>query len=98
MLVAEDSSREATRDAYLNECDGNFIKFCKQYQVNLQLGALYGISRIASPMGYFPANDTQFYVLFCDAKIDDVLGLNSSEFTEAKWLTVDEAMSQYESG
>ena len=98
ILVADDNGTNATLDAYRSECDGKFIKFCKQYQVNLNLGALYGLCRIASPMGYFPANDTQFYVHFCDERIDDALKLDKAEFTEARWLTVNEALSLYESG
>ena len=48
-------------------------------------------------MGIFPANDTQFYVYFCDQGIatDSKIMLNPEEFTEYKWLTPDEAFRHY---
>lgn len=50
-------------------------------------------------MGTYPANDTQFYLYFCDYDpIDQVMDLNEAEFTEYKWLAVDEAIGLSERG
>ena len=53
--------------------------------------------RISSPLGYYPANDTQFYFYFCEPEegIEQRLVLNDSEFTEFKWLTVPQIIDLY---
>ena len=58
---------------------------------------LFAFFRFGSPMGLFPAHDTQFYMYFCDyEKLE--LNLNQDEFTEYKWLAVDEALDLYQAG
>ena len=59
------------------------------------LEKLKAFCRLGSPIGYFPANDTQFYMYFCDQTPIN-LDLNQDEFTEYKWLAIDEAIAMYE--
>ena len=92
------SDNQAPRSSYIGEYDSNFIKFCKEKQIKPALTQLHACFRLGSPIGFYPCNDTQFYVHFCGKEIDEQLSLNAAEFTEAKWLTVEEALDQYQKG
>jgi len=89
----------ALRDLYAQKYERNFIKFCKNLNIYPSIDKFYGLCRLGTPVGYYPANDTQFYMHFCDYEpIDETLHLNQDEFTSYKWLAVDEALDLYARG
>ena len=58
---------------------------------------MHGFFRIGSPIGFFPAADTQFYMYFCDYDLDEnKINLNKSEFTECKWVGIEEALEMFQ--
>ena len=80
----------------MNEYQGNFIKFCKNLNLYPSIEKFYGFTRTGSPIGVSPANDCQFYIYFSDYEpIDSQINLNLSEFTEYKWLGIEEALKMY---
>ena len=82
------------RANYWRDYGSNFIKLCKNEDIVPRMDKIFAFFRFGSPVGLFPAHDTQFYMYFCDyEKID--LNLNQDEFTEYKWLAVDEALDLY---
>ena len=54
------------REQYVKHYGGNFIKFCKNENLFPSLNKFLAFCRIGSPIGFYPANDTQFYMYFCD--------------------------------
>ena len=49
--------------------------------------------RIGQPVGYWPANDVQFYIYFCDDHLDNQeVMMNPDEFIEYQWLSPDRAV------
>lgn len=75
----------------------DFLKFSKACGINPDLDNLRGFQRVASPIGFHPTNDTQFYLYFMDEKKQQErpMILNHEEFTEHKWLSPDEALQMY---
>lgn len=87
------------RDKYLNFYGSNFMKFCFNENIEPSLDQFHGFLRIGTPIGMFPAFDTQFYMYFCDdQKTDEAINLNQDEFTEYRWLAIDEALSLFQTG
>jgi hypothetical protein len=81
----------------LNEYQGHFIKFCKNLNLYPSIEKFFGFTRTGSPIGVSPANDCQFYIYFSDYEpIDNQINLNLHEFTEYKWLGIEEALKMYE--
>lgn len=98
-VVVEGGSKTALKEAYLQKYESNFIKFCKNMNMYPSIDKIFGFYRLSSPVGFYPANDTQFYLYFCDFDpIDDIMELNQDEFTEHKWLTIDEVLDLYQRG
>ena len=92
-----DTANNSSRREYLNKHASNFIEFCRANNLLPSIDKLFAFMRFGSPVGMFPAADTQFYMYFCDYEpIETHLSLNQDEFTEYKWLAIDEAMSMYE--
>lgn len=76
-ILSGDTSKTHLRTQYTGEFKSNFIDFCLHEQIEPSIDKLYAYCRIASPVGFFPANDAQCYMYFCDNDpIDDHLQLN----------------------
>ena len=53
------------------------MKFCIKENIEASLERFYGFLRVGTPIGMYPAFDTQFYLYFCDdEKIDEAINLN----------------------
>ena len=86
---------------YSHKYKNNFVQFSKACGITPDIDKMYGISRIGTPIGMFPVNDTQFYLYFqedrgtCLGQDKQEINLNQDESTEYKWLTPDDALHLY---
>eukprot|EP00347_Sterkiella_histriomuscorum_P021957 403332184 len=96
LFSSNEHDQNATLNHYLKKYKSEFHEFCKDMNVLPNIEDLYGFQRVGSPIGLFPANDTQFYLYFMNQKEhEQKIVLNEEEFTEYKWLAPDEALEMY---
>jgi hypothetical protein len=77
-------------DTYYLECGSDFKKFCASQEIEPQLHKLKAFSRLASPINKYPVFDAQFYLHFIEDGYR--VKMNESEFTDAKWLSIPDAL------
>ena len=78
-------------EIYNKQYKSDFRAFCNAHDYIPQLAHLKGYMRLASPTNLYPAFDAQFYFHFQQGNQE--LILNEDEFSDAKWLSVKEALS-----
>ena len=54
----EIEGRVSYNDLYSSKYDSNFLLFCQNMNLQPLINKLYGFTRKASPVGYYPAIDT----------------------------------------
>lgn len=67
LLFTNESNNDIHMDVYNKHYEANFINFCQGNLITPALSRLYGFQRIGSPIGLYPAVDSQFYLCFCDS-------------------------------
>ena len=87
------NSKDNLRDEYLKA--DNFATYCKSKEMEPDLANLKAYLRVGSPVNHYPVFDAQFYFYFVDEKMASTLQMNHDEFTDAKWLTVAEALHMF---
>jgi len=49
---------------YLNKYKSDFVQFSKACGISPDIDKMIGFSRVGTPIGMYPVNDTQFYLYF----------------------------------
>lgn len=99
ILLANTDSRKNYGDLYGSKYSHNFLKMCICEELHPAVHKLHAFMRLGSPIGLFPAVESQFYFYFSDFEpTDEVMRLNESEFVERTWVDPEEALTAYEQG
>jgi hypothetical protein len=99
--VGDKVLQEPSLENYNGQHKVNFVSFAKACGITPDIDRMYAFHRLGSPIGFHPANDTQFYLYFPEevnprsVGHSNLLKLNESEFTEHRWLTPELALDLY---
>lgn len=102
ILISELPAKQPDlRESLDKECAGSFVKFVQKFGVEPALNQLFAYIRLGPPFSEDTQISTQFYLCFSNDEIDGkVLGrdikLQTSEFSEYKWLSVKAVLDLYE--
>ena len=82
-----------------NRFKGDFAEFCKCKNYYPAIDKLCALFRLGGPVGFYPAQDTQFYIYFCDDQLENnTIQLNKAEFTEFRWISIKDILNEYKAG
>ena len=89
---------ELREKIYLDKYKSDFGAFCKACDIQPALHRLKALTRVSNAQNVYPVFDTQFYVCKIEKGESDSLIMNKDEFTDAKWLTVTNALKMGKNG